>query len=96
MELLFVTIIGLAIGFAVGYVAPGRETYGSLLTPAVSAAVTAVVWVGLVWLGWTFDGGWIWLVSLVAGGAAAVIVVLTLPRRRRASDAALLAQLSKA
>ena len=96
MELLFVTIIGIALGFAVGYLSPGRDTYGALLTPAVSGAVTAIVWVGLLWLGLTFDGGWIWVISILAGGIAALAVTLAVPRRRRASDAALHARLAKA
>jgi Flp pilus assembly protein TadB len=96
MELLFATLIGLAIGFAVSYISPGRDTYGSLLAPAVSAAVTAVVWVVLLWLGLTFDGTWIWVASLVAGGVVALVVVRVLPKRRRTSDEALQQRLSKA
>jgi hypothetical protein len=86
MELLFATLIGIVIGLAVGYFLPGRDTYGFLLIPAVSGSVTAAVWVALVWLGWTFDGGWIWIVSLVAGGLAALALSLFLPKRRRAED----------
>jgi small basic protein len=96
VELLFVTLIGLAIGFGVSYFSPGRDTYGGFLPPAVAAAVTAVVWAALVWLGWTFDGTWIWVVSLAAGCLAALAVVLTLPRRRRAADADLQNRLSRA
>lgn len=86
MELLFAVIIAIGIGFGVSYLTPGRDTYGFLLIPAVSAAVTAVVWVGLLWLGWTFDGTWIWVVSLVLGGLAALGVCLVLPKRRQAAD----------
>jgi hypothetical protein len=86
MELLFATVIAIAIGLGVSYFTPGRDTYGFLLVPAVSGAVTAAVWVALVWLGWTFDGGWIWVASLVLGGLAALALSLFLPRRRRAED----------
>ena len=96
MELLFATLIGLFIGFVASYISPGRDTYGSFLAPAVSAAVTAVVWVALLWLGWTFDGTWIWVVSLVAGAIASLVVVRVLPKRRRSSDEALQHRLSKA
>ena len=96
MELLFATIIAIAIGFFVGYLTPGRDTYGSFVAPAVAGAATAAIWVALVWLGFTFDGTWIWVISLVAGGIVALVVVLALPRRRRAADAALLGRLSKA
>ena len=95
MELLFVLVIAAAIGLALRYLLPQRVTYGLLILPAVAAAVAGIVWVGLVWLGWTFDGTWIWVVSLVSGGAAALLVALALPRRRMASDARLLAELSR-
>ena len=87
MELVYVTVIGAAIGTLLRYVLPGRSTYGIALLPALGAATTAAVWVGLVWLGFTFDGGWIWAISL---GAAALVCALTatlLHRTRTASDA---------
>ncbi len=94
MELLFVILIAAGVGFILQYTLPGRETRGSLLLGAISAAAAAVVWVGLLWLGFTFDGGWIWLISLVAGGVVALVLGLTLPGRRRSTDRALLTKLS--
>ncbi len=96
MELLFVTLIGFGIGLAARYVLPGRDTYGVVLIPAISAILTAIVWVGLTWLGWKFDGGWIWVVSLAAGGVISLILGLTVPRARRGGDEAMLQQLSRA
>jgi hypothetical protein len=96
MELLFVVLIALAIGLAVRYALPGRDTYGALLVPSIAAIVSAVIWVVLVWAGWKFDGGWIWFVSLVAGGLVALAVTLAVPRRRRTGDDALLQKLSRA
>lgn len=94
MELLFVVLIAAGIGFIAHYALPGRETRGSMLIGAVSAIVSAVVWVALLWLGFTFDGGWIWLISLVLATAAALVVALALPPRRRANDRAMLTKLS--
>jgi hypothetical protein len=94
MELLFVTIIGAGIAAIVRYLVPGREAHGALVLPALGAVVTAAVWVALVWLGWSFDGGWIWVVSLVAGGIAALVYALVTPRRREKADARLFAELS--
>lgn len=94
MELLFVTIIGAGIGTILRYIIPGRHAYGALLAPAVGGAVAAAVWSGLTWLGWKFDGGWIWVVSLVAAGLAALAVELILPRVRQQADARMLHQLS--
>jgi hypothetical protein len=96
MELLFSTLLGAAIGALVNYTVPGRHTYGSALIPATSAALTSAVWVGLLWLGWKFDGGWIWAVSLVAAGVLALVLALVLPRKRTGDDARMLQRLSKA
>jgi hypothetical protein len=94
MELLFVILISFCIGLAVRYALPGRETYGSMLVPAISAIAGAVVWEILTWLGWKFDGGWIWVASLVASGVVALVLALVIPRGRRNNDEELLKQLS--
>jgi hypothetical protein len=94
MELLFVVILSAGIGLITRYLTGGRDTYGILLLPGVSAVVSSIVWEGLLWLGWKFDGTWIWVVSLVTGGVAALIVGLALPRNRRVNDRAMLTKLS--
>ncbi|WAB80635.1 hypothetical protein OVN18_08645 [Microcella daejeonensis] len=93
MELLFVTIIGAALGLAVRYIVPGRDTHGLLVTMVVGAAATAATWVLLLWLGFTFDGGWIWVLSLVIGPLVAAGIAWMLHRRRADADAALLQRL---
>jgi hypothetical protein len=95
MELVYVTVIGAAIGLLARYVLPGRRTYGILLLPAAAAAVTATVWVGLVWLGFTFDGGWIWALSLAAAVVTSVVIPLALPRYRDDYDERLMHRLAK-
>ena len=90
MELLFVIVIGACIGGIIRYALPRRGTYGILLLPAASAAVTGAVWAALVWAGFTFDGGWIWVISLVAGGLAGLILALAVPRQRIEQDARML------
>lgn len=94
MELLYVTVVAALIGAILPYVLPGRGSYGFLLLPAICAAVTATVWVGLVWLGFTFDGGWIWAISLVAGPLIAILSALLLSRYRRGADARMMHQLT--
>lgn len=86
MELLFVTVIGASLATIVRYLLPSRGMYGMALLPAVGAAVTATVWVALVWVGLTFDGTWIWVASLLAGVGAAVTTAVMLPRYREAAD----------
>lgn len=94
MELLFVVLIAAGLGFIAHYAIPGRETRGSILLGAIAAIVASVIWVSLLWLGFTFDGGWIWVISLAAAGAAALVVAVALPPRRRASDREMLTRLS--
>ncbi|GAA3749123.1 hypothetical protein GCM10022239_25580 [Leifsonia bigeumensis] len=95
MELLFVVLGAALVGLGLRYLLPGRDTYGSAVLPAVSAAVAAAVWAGLTWIGWTFDGGWIWWASLVAGGVLAIATALILAPRRRHRDVALFDRLSR-
>lgn len=95
MELLFVILIAAGIGFLAQFTIPGRDTRGSLLLGSISGAVAAAVWEFLLWVPrFTFDGGWIWVISLTAGGLVAIIVAGVLPRRRRVADRAMLTKLS--
>jgi hypothetical protein len=96
MELLFVVVISAGIGGILRYALPNRLTYGLLLLPALSASVTAAAWVSLLWAGLTFNGGWIWVASLVIGGGAALAAALILPKRRADHDAKMLERLARA
>ncbi len=96
MELLFVTVIGAGIGFLTRYTVPGREHHGALLLPAVAAATTAAVWVLLLWAGLTFDGGWIWVISLAAAAIVSAALAVLLPRHRVEHDDRLLHRLLNA
>jgi len=95
VELLFVTLGGAILGLAARYALPHRLTHGSVLVPAVGAGAAAVAWVALTWLGWAWDGGWIWWVSFVVAAAASVLVDVVLGRRREAADLAMLHRISK-
>jgi len=96
MELLFVTLGGAILGAAVRYILPRRQTQGALLTGAIGASVAAAVWAALTWAGWAFDGGWIWVVSLVAAALVSAAVDIVLGRTRTASDEAMLQRLQRA
>ena len=96
MELLFVTLGGVVLGLAARYGLPQRETHGALLVPAIGAIAASVVWAALTWVGWKFDGGWIWVVSLAVAGSVAALASAFLGRQRRASDRELLTKLSRA
>lgn len=96
MELLYVTVIGAGIGFLIRYTMAGRQHHGALLLPALAAATTAAVWVLLLWLGFTFDGGWIWVISLTAATIVSLAVAVLLPRKRLEHDEHLLHRLLNA
>ena len=96
MELLFVTLIAFCIGLVARYALPGRDAYGVVLVPSIAAIATSVVWVGLTWLGWKFDGGWIWVVSLGVAAVVSLVLVLVIPPLRRSHDEQLLQTLSRA
>ena len=96
MELLFIALGGAILGIAARYALPHRTEYGVAVVPAVGTAVAAVVWVALTWLGMAWDGGWIWLITLVVAAAASAATAWFLGRARAASDQQLLASLSSA
>ncbi|HAM27394.1 MAG TPA: hypothetical protein DCP11_12035 [Microbacteriaceae bacterium] len=96
MELLFVTLGGAIIGLGLRYAFPGREKHGAALLPSIGAALAAVIWAALTWVGWKFDGGWIWVVSFVLTAAVSAVLAVAIGRRRTAADATMLATLSRA
>ncbi len=93
MELLFVVLAAAGLGFIPRYLLPHRDTYGSALLPCVSVAVASIAWAALTWLGWPFDGGWIWWASIGAGVLAAILVPLLIASPRRKQDRELFAKL---
>ena len=95
MELIFAVVGGAILGLATQFVVPLRHLRGVAVGSAIGAGVAAVVWVALTWLGWPWDGTWIWVVSLAAAGiAAAASAVLIGPRRER-DDAVLFERLAR-
>jgi hypothetical protein len=73
MELLFITLGGAILGLIARYTLAHRENHGALV-PAIGAAFAAAIWVALTWAGLPWDGGWIWVISLVATAAVVGIV----------------------
>jgi len=96
MELLFATLGGAVLGLILGYAVPGRGSLGALVVPAIGASTSAAIWAALTWVGWKFNGGWIWVVSLILSALIAVFIGVLLSRHRRRGDAELLAGLSRA
>ncbi len=95
MELLFVVLGGVMIGAIVRYSFPGRTQHGSFVVPAAGAISAALVWAALTWAGWTYDGTWIWVMSLTASVVVSIALAIALPRRRREADSRLFERLRK-
>ncbi|SEC52746.1 hypothetical protein SAMN04489806_3134 [Paramicrobacterium humi] len=90
MELLFIMLFGVCVGLAARYALPWRAQHGSMLIPALGGIVSAIVWLALTWLGWAWDGGWIWVVTLAVTAIVCVAVDLVLGSSRNKADAATL------
>lgn len=95
MEMLFAVLGGLFLSFGMHFAVGRLSTRGIALLPSIGTAVTAVVWSALTWLGWPFDGGWIWVVSIAAGPLVALAVGLWLSPRRIEADEQLFETLAK-
>jgi phosphotransferase system glucose/maltose/N-acetylglucosamine-specific IIC component len=93
MELLFITLGGVILGLIARYALPNRDRHGVVVVPAIGAAVAAVVWGILTWAGLPWDGGWIWVISLVVTAVAVVAADVLIGRRRKESDEVRLQQL---
>lgn len=86
MELLFIALGGAIVGLAAHYALPWRRERGVLVVPAVGVIVASLVWLGLTVLGWPWDGGWIWAVTLAVATALSIVTATSLGRVRAASD----------
>ncbi|QWT23680.1 hypothetical protein KPL76_13455 [Subtercola sp. PAMC28395] len=93
MELLFVVLAGIILGLAARYLFPLRETHGAFLIPAIGAVTASVVWEALTWLGWAWNGGWIWTTTLLLTAAVVSVSAVTIGRSRRSRDRAQLSAL---
>jgi hypothetical protein len=93
VELLFVALGGAIIGLGVHYAAPWRRERGVLLVPASGVVTAAIVWLGLTVLGWAWDGGWIWAVTLVLSAVVASVLAIVIGRVRSNADDAMLVRL---
>lgn len=97
MELFFIALIGLAIGLAVFVALPKRALLGVALLPLAGTVIASVVWVGLSWLGFVaampfslrYNGGWIWVITIVATVVLTAAIGMSLIRSREKADAEL-------
>lgn len=94
MELLFVALGGALLGIVARYTLPRRQTSGAVLIPAIGTAAAAILWIALTWAGFTWDGGWIWWISLGLSAATSAAAAIFIGRQREVHDARRLADLS--
>lgn len=96
MELLFIALFGAILGLIGRYTLGNRDSQSDALLPAIGTGTAAVVWVALTWFGLAWDGGWIWLITLVVTAVIVVAANILIGRVRSEADARLLDRLSKA
>lgn len=87
MQILLAFIAGAAIGAALHFAVPGRDTRGVALAPLVGAASAGLAWTILTWAGIGIDSLWPWLSAIVVPVVVTWPVLLLLARRRTAHDA---------
>ncbi|MFT4229751.1 MAG: hypothetical protein QM602_05620 [Microbacterium sp.] len=86
MLVVLALIFGAAIGAAIHFSLPHRDTRGAALAPMVGAVVGGAVWLLFTWLGLQ-DTGWVWLASLAAPIVVTWPLVAILALLRVAHDA---------
>src|SRR5699024_8031493 len=96
MALLYVIVIGTALGIGARYAFWHRDLTGILLLPLTGTAASAAIWVLLTVLGWSRTSGWIWLVTVVATALIVAITAIVLPRTRAHADDSRYAALTNA
>ena len=86
MELMFITLIGVAIGLvARGVIRPFVST-GVALIPAFGGASSAIVWVALTWLRLRWDQPLIWLITITVAVLTSIAAGVVATRVRRRQD----------
>jgi hypothetical protein len=86
MEIALALVIAAAIGIAVHFALPHRQSRGAVIAPMTAAAAGAVAWMALTWAGLGTDNPWIWLASVVVPAAVSAALVLIVGRARVRGD----------
>jgi quaternary ammonium compound-resistance protein SugE len=94
VELLFVVLIGVVLGLAGRSALPHRDLTGLLLLPAIGGAAGAVVWVALTWARMRWDGGLIWVFTILAAALTVTAAGVLIGRTRAREDDRLFAEVA--
>lgn len=86
MEILLALIFGAAVGAALHFVQPARDTRGTALAPILGALVGGLTWLAFTWAGAVTTSPWIWLASAAAPAVVLPVVLWALTASRLRHD----------
>ncbi|WP_040165003.1 hypothetical protein [Microbacterium gorillae] len=87
MFIVLAVIVGTVIGAVAQVMIPGRELRGLLVSGAIGAAVSALVYAIFTWTGVGEASIWTWVASIGLAAIAAIGGTVALTASRRAHDA---------
>ena len=87
MYILLAIIAATALGVAVHFLVRPREVRGAVLSGAIAAATSAVVYTAMTWAGVGEANIWTWLASILGAALVSAGATVAITRSRVASDA---------
>lgn len=86
MELAFILIYGCILGLMAPYIISGRESFGTLLAPAIALVFGFGVWTVLTWFGLSYNDYWIWTITMVGMPVAMIFGIRFIRSKRTKSE----------
>lgn len=86
MEIAFILIYGSLLGLMAPYLLSGKENFGVLLAPAIALIFGFATWTIMTWLGFKYNDGWIWAVTMLGMPFAMIFGVRFVRSRRAAAE----------
>jgi hypothetical protein len=86
MLIVLALVAAVAIGLALHFALPLRPARGVALAPLLDAAIAAVIYTSLTWLGLAESNPWLWVASILIPAAVTGIVLVVVSRARVARD----------
>lgn len=86
MELAFILIYGSILGLMAPYLITGRESFGTMLPPAIALVFGFGVWTILTWFGLSYSDYWIWTVTMLGMPVAMILGIRFIKAKRSKSE----------
>ncbi|WP_100811259.1 MULTISPECIES: hypothetical protein [unclassified Microbacterium] len=86
MLIVLALVAAVAIGMALHFALPLRSTRGVALGPLLDAAIAAVIYTSLTWLGLAESNPWLWVASIAIPAVVTGVVLAVVSRARAAHD----------